>query len=347
MNVIKEIDVKQAIEKGFTFVDVRTPEEFKEFHIPRSYNVPLFTVEEKKNISKIYRTKGEREARLKAVEIVSPRIPFIISQVERIKKRHENVVIYCWRGGLRSLAVATFCNLAGIFVFRLKGGYRAFRQFIFEDIQRILKNKKFYVIYGPTGCAKTCLLRNLARKGFPVIDLEGLAGHRGSVFGGIGLRQPSQKMFDALLWAKLKRLSNEKFIIVEGESKKIGRLFIPEAFWKKMEHGIKIMVELPLKARVEYSMKDYRVGKYPSNVYLKPLERIRKYLLQEIYNEIESAINEENYRKAVELLMVYYYDKLYKRSMPEKYDIKISATNITELEERIINVLRNQDIPEG
>ncbi|WP_457569229.1 tRNA 2-selenouridine(34) synthase MnmH [Desulfurobacterium sp.] len=347
MNVIKEIEVEQAIEKGFTFVDVRTPEEFEEFHIPRAYNVPLFTFEEKKTISEIYRTKGEKEARLKAVEIVSPKIPSIVSRVAEIKKRHENVVIYCWRGGLRSLAVATFCNLAGIFVFRLRGGYRAFRQFILNDIQRILEDKKLYVIYGPTGCAKTHVLRSLARKGFPVIDLEGLAGHRGSVFGSIGLKQPSQKMFDALLWAKLRKLDNEKFIVVEGESKRIGRLFIPEPFWKKMEQGINIMVELPLETRVEYSMKDYRVGKYSPEVYLKPLERIKKYLPQEIYNEIESAINEGNYRKAVELLMVYYYDKLYKRSMPEKCDIKISAATVGELEEKIISLLQSQDIPEG
>ncbi|WP_456426594.1 tRNA 2-selenouridine(34) synthase MnmH [Desulfurobacterium sp.] len=347
MSTVKEIDIEQAVDRGFTFVDVRTPEEFKEFHIPRAYNVPLFTSEEKRIVSEVYREKGEKEARLKAVEIVSPKIPSIVSSIAEIKKRHENIVIYCWRGGLRSLAVATFCNLAGVFVFRLKGGYRAFRQFILRDMEKLLENKRLYVIYGPTGCAKTCVLRNLIRQGFPAIDLEGLAGHRGSVFGNIGLKQPSQKMFDALLWAKLRKLKNEKFIIVEGESKRIGRLFVPEPFWRKMETGVKVMVELPLSVRVEYSMKDYCVGKYPPEVYLKPLGKIKKYLSPEVYKKIETAILKGKYREAVELLMVYYYDKLYKRSMPESCDIKVAAGSVKELEDKVVNLLLYQGTLEG
>ncbi|WP_457567562.1 tRNA 2-selenouridine(34) synthase MnmH [Desulfurobacterium sp.] len=342
---VKEIDIERAVEKGFTFIDVRTSEEFREFHIPGAYNVPLFSVEEKKVISDIYRTKGEKEARLKAVEIVSPRIPAIVSAVSEIKKRHENVVIYCWRGGLRSLAVTAFCNLAGIFVFRLKGGYRAFRKFIFQDMETILKDKQIYVIYGPTGCAKTFVLRNLIKKGIPAIDLEGLAGHRGSVFGDIGLRQPSQKMFDAILWAKLRKLKNAQFILVEGESKRIGRLFIPEPLWRKMEGGVKIMVELPLSARIEYSMKDYCVGRYPAEVYLRALNKIKRYLSPSVFAEIESAILTGKYREAVKLLMVHYYDRLYDRSMP-RCDVKINAGSVGELERKLTDFLSGQGIPE-
>ncbi len=334
MELVREITVEEALNKGYRFIDTRTPEEFEEFHIPGAYNVPLFSAEERKKVSQVYYEKGEKEARLYALEIVGPKLHKIVRQIKEIKDREGKVVVYCWRGGMRSLAVAAICTLAGVSVPRLEGGYRAFRKYILNRMAEVLKDKKLIVLYGPTGSGKTRIIRALKEKGYPVIDLEGLAGHRGSVFGGIGLDQPSQKMFDALLWQEVERLKDAPCILIEGESRKIGRLFIPEPFWKAMERGEKIYVELPLEERVKISMEDYGVDRFPSTVYLEALSRIRKILGDEKFREIEGLIREKRYTEAVSELMINYYDKLYARSTPDS----VKPYRVANLEEAISTV---------
>ncbi len=339
MELVKEIEFEEAYKRGFAFVDVRTKEEFEEFRIPGAYNVPLFTKEEREKVSKVYYEKGEKEARLYALEIVSPKLPRIVKEIKKIKEKEKNVAVYCWRGGLRSLAVATICNLTGVHVFRLKGGYRAFRNYILRRIGEILKDKKVIVLYGPTGVGKTRILRELKEEGFPVIDLEGLAGHRGSVFGGIGLTQPSQKMFDALVWQELERLKESPIVVVEGESRKIGKLFIPEPLWKKMGEGVKVLLELPLSQRIKISMEDYGVGQFPKETYLEALLRIRKILGDEKYRQIKELIEKEEYPEAVKELMVNYYDKLYSRSIPQT-QVKLQAKDYEEGKEKFRELLK-------
>jgi tRNA 2-selenouridine synthase len=219
MELVREISVEEALKKGFKFIDVRTKSEFEEFHIPGAYNVPLFSEEERRKISEVYYSKGEKEARLLALKLVGPKLYNIVSEVKEIKEREGRVVVYCWRGGMRSLAVSAICTLVGINVPRLIGGYREFRRYTLRRMEEILKDKKLIVVYGPTGSGKTRILRTLKEEGFPVIDLEGLAGHRGSVFGGIGLKQPSQKMFDSLLWLELERLKDSAKKYEEIKSK--------------------------------------------------------------------------------------------------------------------------------
>ncbi len=340
MELVREIEFEEAYRKGFAFVDVRTREEFEEFRIPGAYNVPLFTKEEREKVSEVYYRKGEKEARLYALEVVRPKLHRIVKEIKEIKEKEKNVVVYCWRGGLRSLAVAAICNLTGVHVFRLKGGYRAFRNYILKRMEEILKDKEVIVLYGPTGVGKTRLLRELKGEGYPIIDLEGLAGHRGSVFGGIGLEQPSQKMFDSLIWKELENLKDSPLIVVEGESRKIGKLFIPEPLWKKMNEGIKVLLELPLEERVKISMEDYGVSRFPKEVYLEALKRIRKLLGGEKYKEIKELIEKENYPKAVKELMVNYYDKLYSRSIPQT-QIKLKAESYSEGKERFKELLNS------
>ncbi|GAB6076901.1 tRNA 2-selenouridine(34) synthase MnmH [Desulfurobacterium crinifex] len=341
MELVKEITVEEALKKGFTFVDVRTAEEFEEFHIPGALNISLFTKEEREKISKIYYSKGEKEARLYALELVGPKLHGIVREIKGIKDRHKNVVIYCWRGGMRSLSVAAICNVAGVHVSRLHGGYRAFRQYILRRLEEICQKVNLVILYGPTGVGKTRILRKLKEEGYPVIDLEGLAGHRGSVFGGIGLEQPSQKMFDSLLWLELEKLKGSPYILIEGESKKIGRLFIPEPFWKAMEKGRKIQLTMPLIERVKISMEDYGVNEFPPETYLEALERIRKILGDERYRRLRELIKAKSYKEAVKELMINYYDKLYSRSIPE-VEKTIEARDIDDAIRKLKSVLNNQ-----
>jgi len=338
MELVKEIEFEEAYRKGFKFVDVRTREEFEEFRIPGAVNVPLFTKEEREKVSKVYYEKGEKEARLYALELVGPKLHQIVRELKKIKEENKNVAVYCWRGGLRSLAVAAIANLSGVVVWRLKGGYRAFRNYILKRMEELLKDKEVVVVYGKTGVGKTRMLRELQEEGLPVIDLEGLAGHRGSVFGGIGLKQPSQKMFDALVWQELERLKDSRFIVVEGESRKIGRLFVPEALWKKMVEGRKVQVELPLEERIKISMEDYGVDRFSPEVYLEALKRIRKILGDEKFREIGKLIEEKRYPEAVRELMVNYYDKLYQRSTPEVEKV-IDGKSYREAKEKLKEAL--------
>ena len=329
MELVREITVEEALKKNFKFVDVRTRAEFEEFHIPGAYNVPLFTEEERREVSEVYHKRGEKEARLFALKLVGPKLYDMVREIREIKEKEGRVAVYCWRGGMRSLAVAAVCNLAGVNVLRLVGGYREFRRYILKRMEELLKDKRLLVVYGPTGSGKTKLLRILKEEGYPVIDLEGLAGHRGSVFGGIGLKQPSQKMFDSLLWLELEKLKDSPLIVVEGESKRIGRLFIPEPFWSAMERGEKVSVEIPLNERIRISMEDYQVDRFPPEVYIGALRRIRKILGDEKYREIEKLIEKKEYPKAVRELMVNYYDKLYARSTPS--DVKpLKANSFSE-----------------
>ncbi|TCK06676.1 tRNA 2-selenouridine(34) synthase MnmH [Phorcysia thermohydrogeniphila] len=338
MELVREVTVEEALSKGFKLVDVRTKEEFEEFHIPGAVSVPLFSKEEREEVSKVYYEKGEKEARLFALKLIGPKLHAIVSRIREIREREGQVAVYCWRGGMRSLAVATICNLTGVHVFRLRGGYRAFRQFILKRIEEISENLKVVVLYGPTGAGKTRILRELKEEGYPVVDLEGLAGHRGSVFGGIGLKQPSQKMFDAYLWQELERLKGAPYVLVEGESKKIGKLFIPDAFWRAMERGRKLLLTLPLEERVKVSLEDYGVGDFPPSVYLQALSRIRKILGEEKYSHIKSLIETEDYKEAVKELMVNYYDKLYSRSTPET-EYTVEARTLQDAKEKLKELL--------
>ena len=182
------------------------------------------------------------------------------------------------------------------------------------------------------------MLRKLKEEGFPVIDLEGLAGHRGSVFGGIGLIKPSQKQFDALLWQELERLKEAPFVVVEGESKKVGNLHLPDSFFDAMMRGRKVLIELPLEERVKISMEDYGVNRFPPEVYLKALSRIRKTLGGKKFNEIKELIEGRKYPEAVRELMVNYYDKLYARSTPQ-VDAKLEASTFEEGYEKLKSYL--------
>ena len=128
MVVVKDIPIEEALKEKFLFVDVRTREEFEDFHIPGAVNIPLFTKEEKEKVSKVYYEKGDREARIFALKVVGPKLYDIVNEIRKVRKKNKNIAIYCWRGGMRSLAVATICFLSGIPVKRLEGGYRAFRK---------------------------------------------------------------------------------------------------------------------------------------------------------------------------------------------------------------------------
>lgn len=314
---MREISVEQLLElKDSVPVDVRSPGEYDEFSIPGAVNIPLFTNEERALIGTIYKQEGADIAKWRAMEIVSPKLPSILGQVKALHDEGKHPVIYCWRGGMRSKSVATFLSFAGISVPRLIGGYRAYRQYILEEIPRLIPSKAIS-IHGMTGVGKTEVLEKLKEKGMPVIDLEACAGHRGSIFGTLGLFEGNnQKNFDSLLFQALIEIKDSPFFFVEAESKRIGKVVQPDELLDVKHHGYNINLQASLTSRIERIYRDY-VEPYIQEQWFhdKVLERLsiiyKRMKDQELVASLNGAALNQDYKLVIQILLEDYYDPRY------------------------------------
>ena len=293
-------------------VDIRSPEEFKNFHIPGAINVPLFDDEQKKLIGKVYREEGVDKALKVGEEIGKSRLKEILDAFLELKGSYKNIVVYCWRGGMRSQSLCQALTELGVETLRLKGGYRTYRRYILKRTEEIIDQKQLIVLSGKTGCGKTHIIRHLKKEGFPVLDLEGHANHRGSLLGGTGLgEQPSQKMFESLLYEDLKSIKSTT-LIVEDESRRIGRVHIPQPLWKKKMEGRYVEIRLPIEERVRVILEDYTSREGWEKEVRKAIERLRKYLGNKKYRDVLELLERGDYREVVRFLIEEHYDKRYR-----------------------------------
>lgn len=320
---MKDISVQEFLNSNqFIPVDVRAPIEHHESAIPGSVNIPLFSNEERKEIGTIYKQLGEEAAKWRAMEIVSPKLPQLLSDIKDLKKTGAEPVVHCWRGGMRSRSVASFLEYAGIPSFRLEGGYKAYREYILEQTPKLLPEKAV-VLHGMTGTGKTEILHTLQKKGFPVVDLEKMANHRGSIFGMIGMGEGhNQKTFDALLFDRLNEIKGSEYFIIEAESKRIGRAAQPDDLLEKKVNGIHFLIKSSIPKRVERIFNEY-VLPFKEQEWFetevnekvsKLLKRIRK---QDIAASLESALIHREYKELIEILLVHYYDPRYEHALQE------------------------------
>lgn len=325
---------------NYIFIDVRSPAEYLDGHIPNAFNVPLFDNEERAKIGTTYKQKGEEAARKLGVEIVSPKIPNYIATIDNILNldKNKNLIFYCWRGGMRSKTLATFSDLYGFSTYRLIGGYRAYREYIVEKLNNHHFIKvPFFVIHGKTGVGKTKILKKLKENGYPVIDLEEIAGHKGSAFGAIGMNPVNQKIFDSELFAELIRLKESPYIIIEAESKRIGKILLPEAIVYPKEHGINILIEADNEVRINNLLADYINSTTTNDV--SPLiemaiDRLKKRFDPQIYLQFKEELKKRNFAKIAELLIIHYYDPRYQHAT-EQYDGDFLVINSNSIEEAI------------
>jgi tRNA 2-selenouridine synthase len=245
---------------GFDLViDVRSPAEFAEDHVPGAVNLPVLSNAERAEVGTIYVQESRFRARRLGAAMIARNVAGYLEGELAGRDGSFRPLIYCWRGGQRSNAMATILSQVGWRTAVLRGGYRTYRRRVSETLYDRELAHRVVLLEGPTGCGKTELLGLAAGLGAQVLDLEGLAAHRGSLFGAIpGAPQPSQKLFESRLLAALEALDPARPVLVESESSKIGERMIPPALWRRMEAAPRIALAAPLDARARYLVGAYR-----------------------------------------------------------------------------------------
>ena len=300
---IEQIDIETflLLSKEMPIVDVRSPGEFLHAKIPEALALPLFTDEQRKIIGTAYKKQSRQVAVNIGIDYFSERMKSVIGETEKLYKEWQQIkgkgefkfnsnqlIIHCWRGGMRSGAVAWLLNLYGFKVFTIKGGYKSFRKWALSQLE---KEYKINILGGYTGSGKTMVLDEMKRNGHLVIDLEKLANHKGSAFGSIGEEaQPSQEMFENLLALELyktksnkektkangdvyaKKLSEE--IWFEDESRHIGSVGIPKTFWDQMRKSPLYFLDIPFEERLNYLVATY--GLFDKNELEQSILKIQK-----------------------------------------------------------------------
>lgn len=346
--MVKEIEIAEALKlTNAIFVDIRAPKEFQEATIPGAINIPLFNDEERAEIGTIYKQISPEQAKLRGLEIAGPKIYSLVKEVKE-KAGDKIPVIFCWRGGHRSKFFAYILNFMDINCLRLIGGYKAFRRLVHRyfssaDLPGAI------VLYGNTGTGKTEIINKLLiEKNLPAIDLEKLANNRGSVFGAIGLgEQPTQKNFEGLLFQHLMKVEqSHNFFIVEGESKRIGRLLLPEKFFTTMQTGHKVLIYASIETRtkriVETYLKNYWNDPEQRMELSAAVNRLRQRLGNEKVKTLLKMLFEGNLDEFARILIEEYYDQVYgfpNHPDPE-FDVCISSDNINECVEELEKYFR-------
>jgi len=240
-------------------IDVRSPGEFSIDHVPDAVNCPVLDDDERARIGTLYKQVSPFDAKKEGAALVSKNIARHIDERFRGRGREWRPLVYCWRGGQRSGSMAHVLRQVGWDAATLEGGYRAYRREVLTQLERLPGGLRFRVLCGATGSGKSRLLEALAARGAQVLDLERLACHRGSLLGGLPNEpQPSQKMFDSLVWKALRGFDPSRPVYVEAESKKIGQLQVPDSLLDRMRAGECVRLEVPAAERVRFLIEEYR-----------------------------------------------------------------------------------------
>lgn len=345
--MFKDISYSEIVDRSdFLFIDVRSPNEFEEATIPGAINIPLFNNEERILIGTIYKTESPEKAIEVGLELVSPKIPALIKEIRTSLTNGQKPVFFCWRGGMRSKTVATLYELVyPKHVYRLSGGYRAYREYILEQIANIKIENPTFVLHGMTGVGKTMLLNKLneydKKSTLSVIDLENLAGHRGSIFGGIGEINPvNQKKFDSRVHQVLINLDKKSAIILEAESKRVGKVLVPDNIMLAKEKGYHILINASIDKRIERIIADYKPNENKDDLYDAFL-RIARRLPTEVRHEIDSAFKINDFYTVVKLFLIHYYDPKYQYSSDQYHGefIEINSDDLDKAVQEIYNYI--------
>jgi tRNA 2-selenouridine synthase len=316
----KKLDISEFMKlaENLPVVDVRSPSEFNSGHIPGAFNIPLFDDSERAIVGTTYKKEGRTKAILKGLELVGPSISSKLEKAVTLANGN-NLLIHCWRGGLRSEAMAWLFSLGDIETEILEGGYKSYRHFVLEK----LGEKRNYIILGGlTGSGKTEILREMKAQGHQVIDLEGLACHKGSAFGSLGQPpQPTSEHFANLLLKELNGTDKNLPVWLEDESKNIGTVFLPDQFYFNMQESPVIALLMNIETRMPRLLKEYST--HPKENLRLSIQKISKRLGGDNTKESLDSVDSGDFKRAIEISLNY-YDKTYKYGLKRRPENNIS-----------------------
>ncbi|MBK9014947.1 MAG: tRNA 2-selenouridine(34) synthase MnmH [Saprospiraceae bacterium] len=297
------------LEPDRVLLDVRTPAEYAQGHVPGALNLPLFSDEERAEVGTLYKQVSPERAFLRGLDIAGAKMSWYVREAMRLAPG-KKIAIHCWRGGQRSGSLATLLSFAGFDVEVLQGGYKAYRHHVLEHFS--LRKSKFVVLGGKTGSGKTEILKQLAALGEQVIDLEKLANHKGSAFGALGEEpQPRVEQFENNLFAELEKMDHQRRIWVENESRSIGRVAIPAGFFEQFKAAPIVLLEVSFDERIRHLVEGYAT--FPKEELIESLVKITKRMGG---NNVKEALEafEDGKVEAATAVALNYYDKTYSHS---------------------------------
>jgi len=330
----KTIEIEEALRLDkCIFIDVRSPGEYNDNRIMNARNLPLLDDEERKIVGTLYKNAGKENAVEMGLELVSPKLSEYYKQFADIANEYDNVVVYCSRGGMRSKSVVELMNSTGMSVMQLKGGYKAYRNYVIEYLSSAAQRNKFIVLHGLTGVGKTEVLKLLQEEGLCVLDLEELAKNCGSVFGHICYVEdpPSQKLFETAIFDVLYNAS-DKYIFTESESKRVGSVMLPNEIYEMIvsHESLHILLEASPADRTKRLVDQYvRLSLKDDDKLMEAIGHLRKRMGNEKVDFLLECIEAKDYSSAVEKLIEEYYDPMYNYSIDKyKYDAFINTNDI-------------------
>ena len=312
-----DISLFLKLAENYPVVDVRSPSEYRNGHIPGAINIPLFDDKERETVGLLYKNEGRIKAILKGLDLASPKMAEKLQKALAISTKNR-LLVHCWRGGMRSEAMAWLFSQGDINTEILDGGYKSYRHFVLD---RLDQKRKYLILGGLTGSGKTEILNYIGVNGNQVVDLEGLACHKGSAFGAIGQPpQPSSEHFANLLFNEIKIHNGSKYIWLEDESKNIGTVFMPDGFYNNMREAPVIALIMDVSTRMPRLLKEYSA--HSSDELVRSIQKISKRLGGDNTKESIKSIESGDFTRAIEITLEY-YDKAYLYGLRQRHEKKI------------------------
>ena len=339
--------IKKWNNKKFdTIIDVRSPLEFAEDHIVGAINCPVLSDLERQKVGTIYKKESSFKAKIIGSSLTAKNIAFHIENNFMEKKGSWQPLIYCWRGGQRSKAFSIVLSEVGWRTNQLKGGYKEYRNQVINFLDNIGPKLKITLISGKTGSAKTKILKSIENEGGQILDLEGLANHKGSLLGKIpDLIQPSQKFFESLIFNKIQNLNLKDKIYIEAESSKIGNIHIPKSIWKKMIKSPRIEISANVELRAKFLVSDYDYMCNDPTLINPIIKGLKNRLSKKLFDEWTNLIDRKKWFDLTKSFLENHYDPSYSSNTiknDRKVIKKITATSlnnsdIKDIAEKILN----------
>lgn len=322
-------------------IDVRSPAEYAEDHIPGAINAAVLSNEQRAEIGTLYTQESPFIAKKLGAALIARNVAQHLETLFSDRPKQWRPLVYCWRGGQRSGAMAHILAQVGWSTGKLTGGYKSYRRQVLSDLDTLPGTLQFRVVCGPTGSGKSRLLRVLQAQGAQVLDLEALAQHRGSLLGNLpDEAQPAQKMFESRVWHALRHFDAQRPVFVEAESKKIGLINTPEVLLEKMRSAACLLIEAPVTARVQLLMEDYQHFLNDPALLIQRLTPLLPLHGRQVLDHWQKLAQQGEWAELVEKLLTEHYDPAYLRSTANNFS-HLNEAKVLRLDKLDAEALRS------